>query len=96
MDDCDLNYVYLECFYLGVPLVHNSPMLKDYGYYYPKLDIEKGAEQIKNIIKNHNREKYIEKHKKILHTFSIENPINQKWVKQKLEGKRNHNFNLRF
>lgn len=96
VDDCDLNYVYLECFYLGVPLVHNSPMLKDYGYYYPKLDIEKGAEQIKNIIKNHNREKYIEKHKKILHTFSIENPINQKWVKQKLEGKRNHNFNLRF
>jgi hypothetical protein len=44
VEDCDLNYVFLECFYLGVPLIHNSPMLKDYGYYYPRLNVTKGAE----------------------------------------------------
>jgi len=44
VENWDLNYVFLECFYLGVPLIHNSKMLKDYGYYYPDLDISKGAE----------------------------------------------------
>ena len=59
VEDCDLNYVFLECFYLGVPLIHNSPMLKNYGYYYPRLNVTRGAEQIVNVVNNHNREEYI-------------------------------------
>lgn len=86
VEDCDLNYVFLECFYYGIPLVHNSPMLKDYGYYYPRLDVTKGAQQIENVIKNHNKEEYIKKHRPIINKYSIDNPVNIAWVKGRVEG----------
>lgn len=85
--DCDLNYVFLECFYLGIPLVHNSPMLKDYGYYYPEYNVTKGKEQILFVLQNHNYKKYMENHKKILYKFSIDNPINIHWVKERINNK---------
>jgi hypothetical protein len=34
-----LNYVYYEALYYGFPFVHNSPMLKNYGYYYEGDDV---------------------------------------------------------
>ena len=92
VENCNLNYIYLECFYLGVPIIHNSPMLKDYGYYYPDFDINKGIEQIENVIKNHNKEKYIKKHKKILHKYSINNPMAIAWIKGRLNGDINYHF----
>ena len=48
-----LNYSHLEALYLGVPLIHNSPMLENLGYYYPEFDVEMGAKQLKNAIQNH-------------------------------------------
>lgn len=84
--DCDLNYIFLECFYLGIPLVHNSPMLKDFGYYYPDYDLVKGKQQIFSVTKTHNHDEYIEKHKSLLFKYSIENPLNVHWVKEKLNG----------
>lgn len=84
--DCDLNYVFLECFYLGVPLIHNSPILKDYGYYYPDYNVTKGKEQILSVIEKHNYQEYIEKHKSLLYKYSIENPINIHWIKEKLKS----------
>ena len=32
---CELNYLYFEALYLGLPLLHNSPMISEYGYFYP-------------------------------------------------------------
>ena len=86
VEDCDLNYVFLECFYLGVPLIHNSPMLKDYGYYYPRLNVSKGAKQIENVVKYHNREEYIKKHKPLISKYSVTNPVYIAWVKGRLDG----------
>ena len=86
VEKCDLNYVFLECFYLGIPLIHNSKMLKDYGYYYSDLSVSKGAEYFEIIKKTHNREKYIEKHKEVLHKYSIDNLESQKWVKNKINN----------
>lgn len=83
--DCDLNYVALECFYLGVPYVHNSPLLKDYGYYYPEYNVSKGAEQIEFLVKNHDREKYIQKHKPLLEKFSVKNPMFISWARNKIK-----------
>ena len=60
-------------------------MLKDYGYYYPNYDVAKGAEQFKNILMNHDREKYIKKHKKILDKFSINNRQFHSWVHSRLD-----------
>ena len=83
-ENCELNYVYLECLYLGIPLIHNSSFLKEYGYYFPKLEINKTLGVIDKIKKEFNKEEYIEKNKKILHKYSIYNKENQQWVKDKI------------
>jgi len=80
----DLNYVFLECFYLGIPLIHNSKMLQEYGYYFPDLDISKGVEQMEKVVKTHDTKLYIEKHKPLLQKYSMENTYYQEWVKQRL------------
>ena len=49
------SYLHLECLYLGRPLIHNSPLLKDYGYFYEGLNIEDGAEQLKIAVNCHNK-----------------------------------------
>ena len=80
----DLNYVFLECFYHGIPLIHNSKMLKNYGYYYPDLDINKAAEQVELVFNTHNTKLYIEKHKELLYKYSINNTYYHEWVKHRL------------
>lgn len=40
---CGLNYTYLESFYLGIPLVHNSEYFKDAGYFYEEFSISGGS-----------------------------------------------------
>lgn len=89
VEDCDLNYLFIECFYLGIPLVHNSPMLKDYGYYYPRLQVDKGAEQLKYVKHFHNREEYIKKHRPIVEKYAVDNPVYMEWAKQRLETTEN-------
>jgi aspartyl-tRNA synthetase len=81
----DLNYVFLECFYYGIPLIHNSKILEDYGYYYPDLDINMAVEQIETVFKTHNTKLYIEKHKPLLYKYSIHNTYYQEWVKSRLD-----------
>lgn len=51
----ELNYSYLEALFLNLPLVHNSPVLQNVGYYYPDCDVDFGANQLKNAILNHSK-----------------------------------------
>ena len=51
----ELNYLYFESLYLSLPLIHNSNMLKDYGYFYNEYDINKASEHIDQILKNHKK-----------------------------------------
>ena len=86
VDNCDLNNLYLECFYLGIPLIHNSKMLKDYGYYYEACDATKAAEHIKNLkVNGFDREAYISKHKEVLFKYSLENPRVTNFIDTRLE-----------
>jgi hypothetical protein len=82
--ECDLNYMYFECFYFGIPLIHNSKMLQEYGYYYPDLDIIKAAEQIEKVFYTHDTKLYIEKHKLLLQKHSINNKYYKEWVNKRL------------
>ncbi len=70
----DLNHLFFKCFYLGIPLIHNSKILKNYGYYYEDYNLSQAVEHIKNIKLNFNKEEYISKHKYILYKHSLENP----------------------
>ena len=86
VEDCDLNYVFLECFYLGVPLIHNSPMIKEFGYYYPRLNVSRGAELIKYVLHHHDRSAYIQRHQPLLQKYSVDNPVYQMWIKGRIQG----------
>ena len=35
----ELNYLYFDCAWCGVPIIHNSPFLKELGWYYKANDI---------------------------------------------------------
>ncbi len=41
-----LNYAYLECCWLGYPLVHNASLVADLGYAYEGFELEQGAAQL--------------------------------------------------
>jgi uncharacterized Fe-S cluster protein YjdI len=71
--DNELNYLYNEALYMGVPLVHNSPPYKNHGYYYPEMNVDDGVDQILNAISNHDPIKDIEKNEEFLQGFSIYN-----------------------
>jgi hypothetical protein len=84
-EHCELNYVYLECFYHGIPLVHNSKMIKDYGYYYEGNDVETAVEHIRNIKRSFNREEYIERNKAAVLKYSSANPEFQNFIIEKFK-----------
>jgi hypothetical protein len=50
-----LNYLYYEVLYGGYPLIHNSELLKDFGYYYKDFDAQSGADQLLSAYTEHNR-----------------------------------------
>jgi hypothetical protein len=51
-----LNYSYYELMYYGFPFVHNSPILKEYGHFYPEIDIDMCAVQILKAYQEHNND----------------------------------------
>jgi hypothetical protein len=48
-----LNYLYWDVLYGGFPLIHNSPELKDAGYYYPAFDPKRGGEVMVSALTGH-------------------------------------------
>jgi hypothetical protein len=72
------NYLYYELLYGGYPLVHNSPMLKDYGYYYPEFDSQEGGRALLRAFEQHDDalDDYRERSMKLLHELDVANPRN--------------------
>tara|TARA_R110000772_G_scaffold55111_3_gene125743 strand:- start:457 stop:1647 length:1191 start_codon:yes stop_codon:yes gene_type:complete len=70
-----LNYSYLDVMFMGYPLIHNADMIQDAGYYYPDFNIEKAADKLEWVLKNHddNREEYAAKNKAVLERYTIKN-----------------------
>lgn len=75
----ELNYSHLEALHLGIPLIHNSAALQDFGYYYPDFDVDMGAKQLKNAIMNHSSTilDYEKDAKKLTERFDLKNKKNQ-------------------
>jgi hypothetical protein len=48
-----LNYLHYELLYMGFPLVHNSPLLKDVGYFYEGEDVSAAATQVRRACVEH-------------------------------------------
>ena len=50
-----LNYLYYDVLYGDRPLIHNSPFLKDYGYYYEDFNAESGAAALLRAFDEHDQ-----------------------------------------
>lgn len=80
-NQCELNYLYLDTAWLGYPVVHNSPMMKELGWYYPENDADTAIEHIKYIAENfdtaeHPNEKYLNKSREYASQFLPSNSKN--------------------
>jgi hypothetical protein len=72
------NYLYYEALYGGYPLVHNSPLLKDYGYYYPEFDCQEGGRAVLRAFDTHdaNLADYQAKARQLLAQLDVNSPQN--------------------
>lgn len=53
--NCPQNYLYLDALHGDYPLIHNSALFKETGYYYPDSNIEAGADAMMAAIEGHDR-----------------------------------------
>jgi hypothetical protein len=72
------NYIYYEALYGGYPLVHNSAMLKEYGYYYPEFDSQAGGRALLRAFEQHDGRlaEYKAQSKRLLDQLDVANVSN--------------------
>jgi hypothetical protein len=72
------NYLYYEALYGGYPLVHNSPLIRDCGYYYPDFDCQAGANALLRAFDCHDAglPSYRMQASQLLRRLDVENPEN--------------------
>ena len=51
-----LNYTMLECAALKIPVVHNSEFMKDFGYYYPRAEVDMAVDQCSRALMHEHRD----------------------------------------
>ena len=80
----EYNYMVLEYFHCGFPVLHNSGDWSPYGYYYPNADFAKAVEQIEKIREFHheNLETYKTHARGLAWKHSHHNPdVQAEWKK---------------
>lgn len=80
---CELNYLYLDAAWLGWPVVHNSVMMQDIGWFYPENDAHIAVEHINYIAncfesKDHVNSRYLNYSRRVAFKYMIDNPDNIK------------------
>ncbi|MDR5739854.1 MULTISPECIES: DUF2827 domain-containing protein [unclassified Caballeronia] len=82
----DQNYLYLDALFGGYPLIHNSPWLKDAGYYYPDFDVQEGARQLLRAVREHDAslDDYRARARRVIDAVDPFNPANLEAYAQRL------------
>ena len=80
--EIELNYLYLEALFKGIPLVHNSPRLKDVGFYYEGFDVGEGALQTERALVYWPSDEDLHRGREYLKQYSIKNEENQQGYKR--------------
>lgn len=80
------NYVYLEALFYKRLLIHNSPMFKEVGWYYPDMNVNIGSDQLLDAINSFDQAAHAEAYEEKLFELSIYNPKNQDATKSLIEG----------
>ena len=78
--DNALNNLYFEVLYLGLPLLHNSKIISNYGYFYEENNIDEAVNQLKYILDKHENDisNYKKKSKQLINLYSSKNKTNIK------------------
>ena len=83
-----LNFLHLEMYHYGYPIIHNCPPYESMGYYYKDDDIVDGARELSYAI-NHHKEVlplYKERAKHLLYKYHFTNPeVYQTWKRMSVE-----------
>tara|TARA_Y100000593_G_C4313810_1_gene339763 strand:- start:302 stop:1390 length:1089 start_codon:yes stop_codon:yes gene_type:complete len=84
----NLNYLLLECLYLGFPILHNSTELSECGYFYEDFNVDDGAIQLKIATKLHgqNFNYYNAQSRNYLNNYSSSNTNNLNKLKDLLNN----------
>ncbi|MFI5091155.1 MAG: DUF2827 family protein [Terriglobales bacterium] len=71
----DLNYLYYDVLYGGYPLIHNSPALREYGYFYESFDASDGRHALMLAYEQHDllRSEYQTKNAQLFKALSPKN-----------------------
>ena len=72
------NYLYYEALYGGYPLIHNSPLMRGWGYYYPDFDGFEGGKALLHAFDHHDAglPQYRAKVAELLAQLDVANPAN--------------------
>lgn len=89
-NQCELNYVYLDASWLGYPVVHNSPFMKELGWYYQENDSNKAVEHLAYVAENFDdneyvNEEYLKKSRAFCYRYMIDNPENIRGYERLIE-----------
>jgi hypothetical protein len=87
----ELNYLYLDAAWLGFPVVHNSPMMKELGWYYPENNADAAVEQIKCLAEKFDTTdylngEYLKKSREFASQYFPSNPKNIKNYEKLIEN----------
>jgi hypothetical protein len=71
----ELNYLYLDAAWMGYPVLHNSHMMKEIGFYYKDNDAQQASKILHNICKNFDKdyEKYKQESREKCKKYMITN-----------------------
>ena len=83
---CPQNYLYLDTLYGGYPLIHNSPLFSDVGYYYQDCDVDAGVAQMRLAISehDHNLATYQQRARTKINALSPQNAQNRTMYARRL------------
>lgn len=75
-----LNYLYWDVLYCGAPLIHNSELIRDIGYFYPAFHPQAGGEVLCAALSRHasDRDQRRTAELETLWRFHIDNPAVQR------------------
>ncbi|MEH6544752.1 MAG: DUF2827 family protein [Porticoccaceae bacterium] len=82
---CELNYLYFEALWKGVPLVHNSPAFKEVGYYYPECEVFAGRDQCIAAIRDKTVGTRQKQNNAFIQRFSIHNKTVQQGYRELIQ-----------
>jgi len=74
----ELNKTFFDILYGKYPLLHNSEVLKGYGFYYDGFNIDTASKKLLNVLNNFNKlkENYSKQCEQLIYSYSIINQAN--------------------